>query len=373
MRQMVWKPELYKFTDCREFVEEFKIGSEDLILTNEFIYKQWFEPMKLKAAVMFQEAYGAGEPTDEMFEKIYQDMEQMGNHKRIIGIGGGTVLDLAKLMALEEGTPVEELFEHKRCPVKARQLILVPTTCGTGSEVTNISILAFTKKNVKMGLAETAMYADQAVLIPQLLEGLPYQFFATSSIDALIHAVESSLSPKATDYTLLFGYRAIEMILRGYQILVLKGPEARRELLEQFLTASNFAGLAFGTAGCGPVHAMSYPLGGTFHVAHGEANYAVFMGVMRKYMEIKPDGKLDRLNRHMAEILGCSHEEVYERMETLLDKIISKKTMREYGADEAMLRQWADDVINGQARLMANSFVPLNKEQVLEIYQELYR
>lgn len=88
-----------------------------------------------------------------------------------------------------------------------------------------------------------------------------------------------------------------------------RGEEARKELLNQFLTASNFAGLAFGTAGCAAVHAMSYPLGGTFHVAHGEANYAVFIGVMKKYMEIRQDGKIQKLNHFLSELLGCSYEE----------------------------------------------------------------
>ena len=79
--------------------------------------------------------------------------------------------------------------------------------------MTNIAILAFLKRNTKFGLADNAMYADKAVLIPEFLENLPYPVFATSSLDALVHAVESSLSPKATPYTKLFGYKAIEMIL----------------------------------------------------------------------------------------------------------------------------------------------------------------
>ena len=100
----------------------------------------------------------------------------------------------------------------------------------------------------KLGLVSPAMYADQAVLIPELLEGLPFGVFATSSIDALVHAVESSLSPKATPYTKLFGYKAIEMLIRGYQRIAMDGQESRIGLLEDFLLASNYAGLAFGTA-----------------------------------------------------------------------------------------------------------------------------
>ena len=82
-------------------------------------------------------------------------------------------------------------------------------------------------------------------MIPELLGGLPFKFFAASSIDALIHAVESSLSPKGNEMTRLFGYKAIEMILNGYKIIAEKGEEARIPLLSDFLTASNYAGIAF--------------------------------------------------------------------------------------------------------------------------------
>ena len=96
-------------------------------------------------------------------------------------------------------------------------ILEVPTTCGTGSEMTNIAILALTRRNTKKGLAHDSMYADAAVLIPELLKHLPFRFFATSSIDALIHAMESSLSPRSNETLRLFSYRAISMILNGYQ------------------------------------------------------------------------------------------------------------------------------------------------------------
>ena len=372
MKQIIFKPDLHKFGTSKEFAENFAIGAGDLILTNRFIYEPYFGSLNLEADTIFQEEYGVGEPSDEMFEAIYLDVLNMGPHKRIIGIGGGTVLDISKILALKNCYPVADLYDRKLDVVKEKELILVPTTCGTGSEVTNISILAFLSRNTKIGLAVEEMYADHAVLVPELLRGLPFIFFATSSIDALIHAIESSLSPKSTDYTELFAYRAIEEIIRGYQEITAQGPEARYDMLERFLTASNYAGLAFGTAGCGTVHAMSYPLSGMFHVAHGEANYAVFIGVMKKYMELKQDGKIDKLNRFIAGLLGCGIEQVYNELEKLLNRIISKKTMKEYGATPEMIGQWTKSVIEGQQRLMANSFVPLNETQILDIYQSIY-
>mgnify|MGYP000910850011 CR=1 FL=1 len=211
MKEIIWKPELHRFSSCKEFVEEFRLGASDLILTNEYIYQPYFGAMNLECAVLYQEQYGMGEPTDVMAEAILRDAAATGC-SRVVAIGGGTVIDIAKVLAVGGGESIDELYGMAPELPKRRELVLIPTTCGTGSEVTNISILNRTRLGTKMGLVGPAMYADAAVLIPQLLEGLPFGVFATSSIDALVHAVESSLSPKATPYTKLFGYKAIEGI-----------------------------------------------------------------------------------------------------------------------------------------------------------------
>ena len=218
MKEIIWKPELHRFSSCKEFVEEFRLGASDLILTNEYIYQPYFRAMNLECAVLYQEQYGMGEPTDVMAEAILRDAAATGCN-RVVAIGGGTVIDIAKVLAVGGGESIDELYGMAPELPKRRELVLIPTTCGTGSEVTNISILNRTRLGTKMGLVGPAMYADAAVLIPQLLEGLPFGVFATSSIDALVHAVESSLSPKATPYTKLFGYKAIEMLIRGYHTI----------------------------------------------------------------------------------------------------------------------------------------------------------
>ena len=346
MQELMLRPTIYRFQTCQEFVDQYHISEGDLILTNEFIYEPFFASMNLGCDVLYQEKYGAGEPTDVMAEAIARDMNP--NAKRIIAIDG-------------------------KLPIKrTKELVLVPTTCGTGSEVTNIAILALTRRHTKKGLANDCMYADSAVLVPELLKGLPFKFFATSSIDALIHAMESSLSPKGNATLRLFGYKAISMILNGYKEIAARGPEARLDYLEDFLLASNYAGISFGNAGCAAVHALSYPLGATYHVPHGEANYAMLTGVMNKYMELKSDGKIADLNQHIAGILGCDTREVYEKLEELLNVLPPKKALHEYGVREEELETFTDSVMTEQGRLMANNFVPLSREQVLEIYRKLY-
>ena len=373
MLQLIFRPELHRFETVRQFAEEFSLGETDLVITNQYIYEPYFGGLGLTCKVLYQERYGSGEPTDEMVEAMAADVQSMpGTYKRVIGIGGGTVLDISKLFALKHLHPVEKLYDRELPVIKDKKLILVPTTCGTGSEVTNIAILAFLKRNTKFGLADDAMYADQAVLIPEFLKNLPYPVFAASSIDALVHAAESSLSPKATPYTKLFGYRAVELILKGYEIIAKEGQGARTELLDDFLLASNYAGLAFGTAGCAAVHSMSYPLGGTFHVPHGESNYALFRGVIENYLEIKSDGAIADLAEHISTVLGCPANEAYSRMFELLDKILVRRTLKEYGADKEMLKSWAKEVMTGQERLLKNNFVPFDEARVYKIYCELY-
>ena len=371
MEQIIFKPSLYKYGTCKEFAEGFQLKETDLILTNEYIYQPYFGAMNLECTVLYQEQYGMGEPTDVMAEAILRDAAATGCN-RVVAIGGGTVIDIAKVLAVGGGESIDELYGMAPELPKRRELVLIPTTCGTGSEVTNISILNRTRLGTKMGLVGPAMYADAAVLIPQLLEGLPFGVFATSSIDALVHAVESSLSPKAMPYTKLFGYKAIEMLIRGYQRSAMDGQESRIGLLEDFLLASNYAGLAFGTAGCAAVHATSYPLGGKYHVPHGESNYAMFTGVLKNYMELRQDGEIAVLNRYLADLLGCGVPVVYDNLEELLNQILPKKPLHAYGMTREDIDEFAHSVITSQGRLMANNFVPLDEERVRKIYRELY-
>ncbi len=133
---------------------------------------------------------------------------------RIIAVGGGTVIDIAKVLTVAKATDrVDDLYDRMANLEKEHELIIVPTTCGTGSEVTNISIINRTTKGVKVGLVSPAMFADEAALVPVMLLSLPYPVFATSSIDAMVHAVESYLSPNACALSELFSEKALHLIL----------------------------------------------------------------------------------------------------------------------------------------------------------------
>jgi 4-hydroxybutyrate dehydrogenase len=294
------------------------------------------------------------------------------NFKRIIAIGGGTIVDIAKLLVFKGTNTGLELFEKSVPMIKNKELIIVPTTCGTGSEVTNISIAEIKSKHTKMGLAVDELYADHAVLIPELVKILPFKFFVTSSIDALIHAIESYVSPKSNLYTELFTTKAIELILKGYLEIISKGENYRNELIEDFIIGSNYAGIGFANTGVGAVHALSYPLGGNYHVPHGEANYQMFIEIFRTYYIKKPEGKIKDLNKILADILQCDINEVYTVLETVLNKLLSRKPLKEYGMKEPEIESFADNVIQGQQRLLVNNYVPFSREEIITIYKTLY-
>ncbi|HEY8892368.1 MAG TPA: 4-hydroxybutyrate dehydrogenase [Clostridium sp.] len=365
-------PQIYSFDNFKDFVEEFKVGDGDLVLTHKFIYEPFMKELNIKSEFIFQEEYGFGEPTDEMINKIISDIPNK-KINRIIGIGGGTVIDIAKLMIFKDVVDCLDLFEKRIPLIRDKSLIIVPTTCGTGSEVTNISIAEIKSKHTKMGLASDELFANQAVLIPELMKGLPFKFFVASSIDALIHAIEAFVSPKSNAYTELFSIRAIEMIIKGYIEIIEKGEEQRLALLKKFSTASNYAGIAFVNAGVGAVHAMSYPLGGVYHVAHGEANYHLFTEVFKMYNKKNPSGKIKEINSILTNILNLSDgEDVYKEIENVLNKLLMKRPLKEFGMKLEEIELFTDSVIEKQQRLLVNNYVQLSREEMIEIYKNLY-
>lgn len=359
------------FSTAKNFVTEFEICETDFILASQSIFEVYFEKLELKAQVVYKSKYGQGEPTDNMMDELMADFKQT-NCSRIIAIGGGSVIDMAKLLVVRASGSARAMFE-KNVPIeKVREFIAIPTTCGAGSEVSNVTIAEISELHTKMGLADDALYADYAVLIPELLKELPYEFFATSAIDAFIHAIESYVSPRATMYTEMFSEKAIQIIVNGFQSIVTYGEAYRYQLLDSFLIASNMAGVSFGNAGTGAVHAMSYPLSGVYHVTHGEANYQFFTEVFKEYSRRNPEGKLRKMNQMLADILKCEVDNVYIKLDELLGQIIPKKPLHEYGMKETEIITFADSVLESQQRLLQQSYVLFSRDQMIEIYSRLY-
>lgn len=364
-------PAIGEYESFGAFAEAAGLTDRDLIFTSEHVYKSDLARLRLPCKFLFRSRYPGGEPTDQTVDAILADLEST-DYDRLIAVGGGTVIDIAKLLAVAEGKDrTDDLYARAAELTQLHPLYIVPTTCGTGSEVTGISIIGRTRLGTKQGIVSRALFPREAVLIPELLEGLPYSVFATSSIDAMIHAVESFLSPRATAWSEVFSEKALELILPGWQRTAKRQGDWKPDVRD-FLIASNYGGIAFGNAGCGAVHALSYPLGGEYHVPHGEANQVMFAPVMKKYAETAPGGKLARLEERIAVCLGCSREEALEALYGLMEKILPRKSVREYGVPREELAAFASTVEKTQQRLLGSAYIPLSREEILGIYERAY-
>ena len=322
-------------------------------LTNEFIYTPFMKELGLKCNFVFQEKFGAGEPSEAMIQTMY-DAIPYDSYDRVIAVGGGAIMDLCKLLGCKRPDTVHNLY-FKRFPVVHEKDGVL-----TGGET-------------KLGLVSDDIIPNKVCLIPDLLKTLPYKPFACSAIDALVHATESFLSPhRKTMTSELFSEKAMDMILKGFKLIDEKGQDARFEYLDEFVTASFYAGIAFLKAGCGPVHGMSFPLGGTYHVPHGESNYMLFGAIMDYYDANKPDGEIMKFKELVARILGCEVKDAIPEMNALLQRILPLRPLRDCGFTEADFKIFPQSVETNQQRLMTNAYYPFDLESEEAIYRKCY-
>ena len=379
MREILVKPDIYKFRTFAELSENFAIGERDLVLTTRLLKEKYIEPAMPGLSCLVQEDFGTGEPTEEMIEKMLPAAD-FDSYDRVIAIGGGTMMDIGKIFAVRRTGSVNDLFFGRAPLYRDKKLICVPTTCGTGSEVTMTSVAIVREPGggtTKLGLLDEKLIADTAVLIPQFIEEIPHKPMAESLIDALIHATESYLSPdRATMTTDTLAEKAIKLILEAMAAYG-KGIDIRKEYADEMLTAACYAGLAFLSAGCGLVHGMSYPLSGKYFVTHGAANYVFFDAVL-KYYDIH-DGqvtgaaqtKMSRFRAMVADALGCDQADAIEALAKAEDALIPVKTMSEYGAEEPDIDRFTKSVFANQMRLVNNAYAPVGPEEVRELYRRV--
>jgi len=366
------QPAIHKFAEFAEFIEEFAVNDKDVIVVNNSIFDKFIKKLDLKSIFISPKKYGNGEPSDEIIDKVIEETAKY-EFDRVIAIGGGAVMDIAKFLVLDNVSNTLDVFERKIEFNKIKEFIAIPTTCGTGSEVTPYSVAEIKSKGTKMGIGIDEFLPDHAVLIPELLKDMPYKFFAFSSLDALVHAAESLVAPGSNPYTELFSEKAIALILKGYKDISEKGKDYYSDIIEDFLIGSNYAGIAFGNTGVGAVHALSYPLGGKYHVAHGECNYEFFTPVFKAYAEIEPDGKIKKFNELVISVLGLNEDaDIYAELDKLFNFVWEKKKLNTFGMEESEILGFTESVIEEQQRLLSNNPVALSKEVILDIYKKLY-
>jgi 4-hydroxybutyrate dehydrogenase len=372
LRKFQVGPKIVEFKTFAEFITHFHVSSEDTIFTEKFLYEKYMKD-KVDCQFIFQDDYGLGEPSDIIIDKILKDIHGR-EIKRMIGIGGGTILDITKLLCIKDATSTEDIFEDKIPLVRDKELILIPTTCGTGCEVTCVSVVDITKRKSKIGKKIEANFADAAVLVEELLDSIPQQVFLYSSVDALIHALEIFVAKTGNPYNDVFCKEAIKIIITHYKDLLENGLEKRFDHIGEFLRASTFAGIALSNTLCGAVHAFAMHFGSAHHVPHGESNARFLMGVFNKYAELSPNGKLEEVAAIINEALGIDEDinGSFLALEELINKLIPKKKLREYGVKEDDIEVYVDRVIETQQRLLINNFTELSRDDLISIYQSVY-
>ena len=201
----------------------------------------------------------------------------------IIGFGGGSSLDVAKVIALladpRQSQSIQDIYGVNNAKAPRLPLILIPTTAGTGSEVTPISIVT-TGETTKTGIVSPILYADTAILDATFTTGLPAHITAATGIDAMVHAIEAYTSKiKKNFYADMLAKQALKLLNKNLKPVLVNGQDL--EARQNMLLGSMLAGQAFANAPVGAVHALAYPLGGHFHLSHGHTNALVLLEVLK--------------------------------------------------------------------------------------------
>ena len=199
----------------------------------------------------------------------------------IIAVGGGSVMDIAKLCSVldTDDYTIYDLLEHPEIAIKHTKTLMLPTTAGTGAEATPNSIVTVPEQELKVGIVNPALIADYVILDAELIRKLPKHIAASTGIDALAHAIECFTSLKATPFSDMFAMEAMRLIFAN--IIPACCEEENMEAKRAMLLASFYGGVAITAAGTTAVHALSYPLGGKYHIPHGVSNAMLLAPVMR--------------------------------------------------------------------------------------------
>jgi alcohol dehydrogenase class IV len=289
----------------------------------------------------------------------------------VIGLGGGSSMDTAKLVALlaAGGQTLQEVYGVDKVKGRRLPLIQVPTTAGTGSEVTSIAIVT-TPDDQKVGVVSRQLYPDIAVLDAELTVGLPPRVTAMTGIDAMVHAIEGYTSRiRKNPVSDSLALKALELLSGAIRTAVTDGGnlDARRAMLQ----GSLLAGMAFANAPVGAVHALAYPIGGLFHVPHGLSNALVLSPVLAFNMEaarvhyaelgrvIAPNAR-----NHSDEAAAAAF---VEAMQQLVADMPMEQRMTEVGVQRQDIDRMAIDAMK-VTRLLVNNPRDVTLEDAVSLY-----
>ncbi len=290
----------------------------------------------------------------------------------VIGIGGGSAMDVAKAIAilLTNGGRAEDYIGLGKIKKPGVPKIMVPTSAGTGAEVTFTAVFINEKTGSKAGMNGEPLYPEAAVLDPSLTLSLPPQVTASTGIDALTHALEAYTSIQAHQVSEMYSLEAIDLIVNNIRSAYADG--RNMEARSNMLLASLLGGKALAIAGVGLVHAMAYPLGGMFGISHGLAN-AVLLPYVTEY------NLIGNLKKHalLAELFGVDTSklplrdaaaELVEELHLLNSDLNIPATLKELDIPADKIQEMAEIALT-VARPVENNPRQPNKVEVMALYE----
>lgn len=314
------------------------------------------------------------EPTIQDIEQIFLSFQQ-ARYDLIIGIGGGSVLDVAKLLSVLTTNPLSlrEMLGVDKIQHPAIPTLLIPTTSGTGSEVTPNAIVTLPEEELKIGIVSRYLLPELVIIDPVLTLDLPKAITAATGMDAFTHAFESYISNKANPFSDLFALESISKISHSIQKAYHQGDDLTAR--EEMMVGSMYGGMALSCAGTAAVHAMAYPIGGKFNVTHGVANSMLLPHVTEFNLDVIADKLVT-----VASAMGIARKADESSMQTAEKVLVQIKawtkeleipqSLESYGVkhdDVAALAIAASKV----TRLMDNNPKKMTVEDIANIYRKL--
>ena len=364
---------------CVEEVSK-KLGPNILFITDKDLMS-----LKLTEPTLIE--LRKSSPTLEIFQDVEADPSiktllnaiEAGkkiNATGVIGFGGGSSMDIAKLTSLILGSNenIDEAWGVSNAKGPRLPLVLVPTTAGTGSEVTPISIITVGEEE-KKGVSSSIILPDIAILDPDLTIGLPAHTTAATGIDAMVHAIEGYTSANKNNNPIskMLGIEALKLLAGSIEKAVFDGSDI--EARGNMLIGAMLAGKSFANSPVAAVHALAYPIGGTFHVSHGLSNSLVLPYVLRfnsidsktakNYAELAPF-IFPEINIDQGSQAVC--KDFIDQLEVLSKKIGLPQKLREVNIPKDACKKMASDAMK-QTRLLVNNPRELTENDALNIYE----
>jgi len=313
------------------------------------------------------------DPPDVVVEAVTAQARAFGA-QLVLGIGGGSSMDVAKLVAVLLGgtQALAEMYGVDQVRGERLPLVQVPTTAGTGSEVTPIAIVT-TGATTKSGIVARQLYADMAVLDADLTTGLPAAITAATGIDAMVHAIEAFTSRRLKNpLSDQLALQSLDLLSRHLLRACQDGQDL--EAREAMLLGSLLAGQAFANAPVAAVHALAYPLGGRFHLPHGLSNALVLPHVLRFNAETAPAAYAQLAEALLSGLSGgvpAKAQALIRHLEALTAATGLPMRLREHGIPADALPQLAADAML-QTRLLVNNPRELSEADALAIYRSAF-